>query len=74
MTLQDEFASELCQVGRFLDLFEQGAMLSDLQKGLGENFEAVEEPELRARLRQAQADVAIERQKARQELRELATR
>ena len=65
---------ELCQVGRFLDLFEKGAMLSDLQKGLGENFDAVEEPELRARLRQAQADVAIERQKARQELRELATR
>lgn len=74
MTLQDDFASELCQVGRFLDLFEQGAMLADLQKGLGENFDAVEEPELRARLRQAEADVAVQRQKARQELRELATR
>ncbi len=70
----DELSAELCEVGRFLDLFEKGDRLSDLQKGLGENFDAVDEPQLRARLRQMRDDVAAERVKAREELRKLATR
>jgi hypothetical protein len=70
----DELSAELCEVGRFLDLFEKGDRLSDLQKGLGANFDAVEEPQLRARLRQMRDDVAAERVKAREELRKLATR